>query len=197
VHGTNLHLDTQIISDISKKSNNHFGTFKRLYRDFVLDSNHSEDYYKFLINNFSTEEIATFKKKNSGIKLNPSEIMIQNMYKKVSFVKEDQLSIPVLAEKINDYKIKNVVEGSTERLAILDAGALTLTEKAIIEYMHKNIEVSKDQLALILWGDDANEKYSEWAMEQRMSRLRKKIQKMGYNINIETLYNKGYKLIIN
>lgn len=56
---------------------------------------------------------------------------------------------------------------------------------------------SRDDIGNILWGDHAYEKYSDWAIDQIVSKLRKKLIKLGLNENIiVTLRGRGYKIVI-
>lgn len=54
---------------------------------------------------------------------------------------------------------------------------------------------SRDEIGTILWGDHSYEKYSDWAIDQIISKLRKKLIKLGLSENIiTTLRGRGYKL---
>lgn len=52
--------------------------------------------------------------------------------------------------------------------------------------------ISRDNIAQILWGKNWNSKYSDWAIDKTISRLRKKI--IGNEIKILTIKNFGYQL---
>lgn len=71
----------------------------------------------------------------------------------------------------------------------------TAQEINLIRFLQKNIEkpVSRDQLAEILWGKSWNTKYSDWAIDKSISRLRKNI--LSENYKIITVKNLGYQLI--
>ncbi len=54
---------------------------------------------------------------------------------------------------------------------------------------------SRDVLAEKLWGKESYEKYSDWAIDQLMSKLRKKLAKIGLkDSSITTIRGRGYKL---
>ncbi len=57
--------------------------------------------------------------------------------------------------------------------------------------------LSRDDIGSVLWGDSSYEKYSDWAIDQLMSKLRKKLKQIGSNIDIATLRGRGYKFIQN
>jgi len=75
---------------------------------------------------------------------------------------------------------------------------LTENEFKILLYLYKtkgNI-VSKDEIAKILWKNEALEKYSDWAIDKTVSRLRKKIGDSARNPKfIETVKGRGLRLL--
>lgn len=58
--------------------------------------------------------------------------------------------------------------------------------------LENNTPVSRDDIAKILWGKSWNTKYSDWAIDKAISRLRKKI--VDSEIKILTVKNFGYQL---
>lgn len=50
---------------------------------------------------------------------------------------------------------------------------------------------SKDEIAKILWGKNWHEKYSDWAIDQQVSRLRRKLKKLGLKENPVSVKGKG------
>jgi len=189
-------LKEEDVKKISVESNMHFGIFKRRYRDELMGSKHTDDFIEYMLNNFTIEEVSTFKKIVNQMKLSIKEIDIAKMYEKVGFIKDGKITIPAIEEKLTKYKIKQSLTDEDNKLNI-NLDLFTKSEKAMIEYMNRQGEVSKEEIAKIIWGGLADEKYSEWAIEQRVSRLRKKLKQLGYKIDIETLYNKGYRIILN
>ncbi len=65
----------------------------------------------------------------------------------------------------------------------------------LIRAFQKNIEkpISRDEIAQILWGKASASKYSDWAIDKAISRLRKNI--LSANYKIITVKNLGYELI--
>lgn len=58
----------------------------------------------------------------------------------------------------------------------------------------KNKLISKDQIAEIIWGENYDEFYSDWTIDQTVSRFRKKIEKLGITPEaLTTIKGKGYK----
>jgi hypothetical protein len=54
---------------------------------------------------------------------------------------------------------------------------------------------SRDDIGDILWGKESYEKYSDWAIDQLMSKLRRKLVALGVSDRVVTVRGKGYKLI--
>lgn len=73
---------------------------------------------------------------------------------------------------------------------------LTKTELLIIKelHSHRNAPVSKEKIAQIVWGEDYPKRYSEWAIDKLISRLRDKLEDKKPNRIILTSRNKGYIL---
>lgn len=56
--------------------------------------------------------------------------------------------------------------------------------------------VERDELAHEIWGDVYLEKYSDWAIDKTISRIRKKLNALGFNKEmLRIIKGKGYKLI--
>lgn len=71
----------------------------------------------------------------------------------------------------------------------------TSQEINLIRFMQKNIEkpVSRDEIAEAIWGKSWNTKYSDWALDKAISRLRKNI--LSENYKVITVKNLGYELV--
>ena len=73
-----------------------------------------------------------------------------------------------------------------------------LTEKELLIikelFINRNSPVSKEKIAQIIWSKDYTEKYSEWAIDKLISRLREKLEDKKPNHIILTARNKGYML---
>lgn len=53
---------------------------------------------------------------------------------------------------------------------------------------------TREEIGEVLWGEESYEKYSDWAIDQLVSKLRKKLKKMGTSSSLTTLRGRGYKL---
>lgn len=55
--------------------------------------------------------------------------------------------------------------------------------------------ISRDEIGSVLWGKNSDEKYSDWAIDQVVSKLRKKLIKLGLGENsIFTVRGRGYRI---
>jgi hypothetical protein len=73
---------------------------------------------------------------------------------------------------------------------------LNTTEKDIYSLLAKNKRrlIKKENIAKVIWGQNYAEKYSDWAVDQVISRFRKKISKAGIDPkSLSTIKGKGYK----
>lgn len=58
----------------------------------------------------------------------------------------------------------------------------------------KNRVVSRDQIAKVIWGSKYEDCYSDWTIDQTISRFRKRVEKLGISRGtLETIKGKGYK----
>ncbi|MCX7928724.1 MAG: winged helix-turn-helix domain-containing protein [Patescibacteria group bacterium] len=73
--------------------------------------------------------------------------------------------------------------------------SFTRQEYAILALFLKNPGklLTREAVGLELWGDLSYEKYSDWAIDQVISKLRKKLKRIGVATEIVTLRGRGYK----
>jgi len=76
------------------------------------------------------------------------------------------------------------------------AQSCTSAEMSIIKLLHTNIDrsISRDQIAQSMWGADWEEKYSDWAIDQAIHRLRTKLRDSGSPYSITTKKGVGFML---
>ncbi|MCS7091987.1 MAG: winged helix-turn-helix domain-containing protein [Patescibacteria group bacterium] len=53
--------------------------------------------------------------------------------------------------------------------------------------------LTREAVGMELWGELSYEKYSDWAIDQVISKLRKKLKRIGVDMEIVTLRGRGYK----
>lgn len=72
---------------------------------------------------------------------------------------------------------------------------LSTQENLILSALQKNKTLTHDQIAEILWGNRADEKFSLWAITKLVQKLRAKLQTAGASpFLIRTIYGHGYAL---
>jgi DNA-binding winged helix-turn-helix (wHTH) protein len=55
--------------------------------------------------------------------------------------------------------------------------------------------ISRDDIAHLIWGENADSKFSSWAIDKNISRLRGSLRTMGFSDEtIVTVKRQGYKL---
>ncbi len=73
---------------------------------------------------------------------------------------------------------------------------ITLHEYHILSFFleNPNVIVSRDKLSELLWGKDAFDKYSDWAIDKSISLLRKKLEQIGVSSDkLQTIKGRGYR----
>ena len=104
--------------------------------------------------------------------------------------------IPLLKEYLMHLKVtlpKN--EETTEQKELIQI--LTVKELSIFEELSKNYShiVTRDRLSEILWGENWQEYYSDWALNKQVSNLRKKMTQVKYPKTIKVLKTEGFMLV--
>ncbi|MBN2015255.1 winged helix-turn-helix domain-containing protein [Candidatus Dojkabacteria bacterium] len=82
--------------------------------------------------------------------------------------------------------------GKVSALEVLKGKELLVYKKL---QTRKGEVVTRDEIARILWKDAEDEKYSNWAIDKTISRIRKKLKKHGAVVSIITVRNQGYVLL--
>lgn len=154
------------------------------------------------------EQIASRK-----VKVLPKEVLV---LEKLGLVKKNQSG----GYEVFSQVFKNAILGEDEttvvrkgipRIISLDPnnGAILLGDQTVEEeftrqeyevlvFLLKNVNKLKtrDEIGNVLWGDESYDKYSDWAIDQLMSKLRKKLKKLGFDKStLTTIRGRGYKLL--
>lgn len=110
-----------------------------------------------------------------------------------------EIAIPLLQRHLKEIDIQ-------DKTLSLNNGQLTLNmipvdlmfskiERALLSYFiaHPNVLISRDQLAEIIWKEQADDKYSDWAIDSHISRLRKRLKSLGMReTSITTKKKQGF-----
>jgi hypothetical protein len=54
---------------------------------------------------------------------------------------------------------------------------------------------TREEIGEVLWGEESYERYSNWAIDQLMSKLRKKLRQLETKAKVVTLRGRGFKLV--
>lgn len=87
---------------------------------------------------------------------------------------------------------------------IVGASGLPIEEKftrqeyELVSFLLKNQGklVSRETISEILWGSESYDKYSDWAIDQIMSKIRKKLKSLSSRVNLVTVRGRGYKFLM-
>lgn len=75
--------------------------------------------------------------------------------------------------------------------------SFTKTERNIYDYLQQREKeiVSREDIAKVLWGNESEEKYSDWAIDQAIHKLREKMEKEHMKYELKTKKGEGFVLI--
>lgn len=192
----NKKVDAILLQKIAIESNNYYGLVKRKYRDNILGQETAKRFIESVFTNLSTESQLALKKLATENELNENEEKLLQAYENVGLVKLGKINIPDLESLLLITIVKRKITLDEEnRLKGIDLGLLNKIEREIIKTLLDSGGVlQKSKIGDIIWKNQVNERYSEWAIDQRIARLRKKIIDLGFNIDVQTVYGKGYQI---
>jgi hypothetical protein len=203
IGGTSVNLNDSTISQdhnsVLTKSSGHWGTARKLYMRQILDTEDIDEYWRSLTTCFSEQDIRTLRKFILGLELSPQEARVIEQLRKVGVISNGYFKLGFLKKYILASNLSNSSStGPKNKQEVFTAIELDLfnkTERSILKALFKgNGTLTKEEVADILWPNNAAEKYSDWAIDKKMSRLRKKIKGLAIPFSIETVYGSGYKL---
>lgn len=189
-------IDESKLNEALVYSDGHFGITKRKYSDLIFDIDSTERYINLMVENFDTKVISAFKKYINNKELSNDDQEIINAYERVGFLKNNKISIQKIHEIISQEVYFNKLQVEGEKLIGVDLNLLSKIEREIIATLINSTEeiITRNDIGKLIWGKDINEKYSDWAVDQRIARLRRKIIDLGFDIDIITVYGKGYRV---
>lgn len=187
--------------------------------DFKKALMHSYELYsasKGIYNPRTDIERAVLKKivRNKSIPESSEEVSVLNDLQKLGLILKDKAGNLVLfSEVFSDFVLQVITEEDNvgePGLIDLDpnSGAVRFNNEPVDEYftrqeysilvlfLQKPVSIiTRDDIGAVLWGEDSYQKYSDWAIDQLISKLRKKIKNIGSNAKVLTLRGRGYKFI--
>lgn len=159
-----------------------------------------EETYKSSLKYFkdNVEILKTFDEIYNSFDLNERSNLNKDSIKKTSCLvklgivnKDLKIISPWFREFVQENKFNNIPDKSN-----IDK---ILSGKEFIVYQllnkNKNEVVTRDQIADVMWEEETAEKYSNWAIDKIISRIRKSFRNNNINLKITTIRGKGYMLI--
>lgn len=121
---------------------------------------------------------------------------------KLGFVEEKNqsysLTVPLFKPLILEYQQREKAYNKIETLLtnIEHFQQLTKSEKKILQFLQSkpNTLITRDELAEVIWQEKWKEKYTDWALDKKISRLKKTLEEKDINPNV-ILVKKGQGFI--
>jgi hypothetical protein len=123
-----------------------------------------------------------------------SQELVQRIFKKIDneIKANKELADKLITDQAKDLIIKEIDKSTNYKSIKLLVNPTAQEINILNSLLESTIPLSRDDIAQILWGKSWNTKYSDWAIDKTISRLRKKI--IGNEIRILTIKNFGYQL---
>lgn len=112
-------------------------------------------------------------------------------------IREDKKTSETVTGKENEGLYLNEGRGAVCYGGVPVEEQFTGQEYNVIKFLldEPNKLRSRDEISNTLWGEESYEKYSDWAIDQVISKIRKKLKKLGTKTQLITLRGRGYKLV--
>mgnify|MGYP001075224585 CR=1 FL=1 len=210
-----LSLSQKLKDEILKECGGNFWLVKQAMR-FLRDNPEAEE-EKEIFNHqqmkwrlemiwkkFLKSEKTVFKKiiKKQN-KFNKKELHSLKFLKKTGWIRKNdrEITIPLLKRFLNKKREKFSLKlGKRKRIFLNNVSVeknFSNKEKAVLTLLLKNKDkvVDRERIADSLWSGIWEEKYSDWAIDQTISRLRKRLVFLGLSSGlIKTVRGKGFVL---
>jgi hypothetical protein len=169
---------------------------------------------KGIFNPRTESEQESLKKIAAGKKLSPEDILSLKDLKKLGIITEnEQKEYHIFSEVFSNFLLEFDIEEQdkdTGKRIDLDqsTGAIRFNNKPVDEHFTRqeysilvlflqkpDSVLTRDDIGAVLWGEDNYQKYSDWAIDQLMSKLRKRLKDIRSTARILTLRKRGYKFV--
>ena len=194
--------DKKIKEEVYLQSAGHYELYKRLYKSHITGNRDTlQNYVNRLIRDLGDRSLSTIFKLLNGIRLTAADKVLIDEYRNLGLIEGGRITIPILANRIKDLapKEKIIFDPETKSMSF---GAISEFSKAdlnILKFLYSSVGqlCTKEDVARVIWGqDEFSRKYSDWAIDQAVFRLRKKVEKFNIDAVIETVHGRGYILYI-
>lgn len=177
--------------------------FAHMHKTLSFDHEAMQIKLQTIWNNFEAEEKSVIRKIVLKQSLGEKDFIPLNYFVKTGLLQKSaanyQLTVPVLGKFIKetvsrDLKIKISADGKLRVGEVNVSAFFSARELNLIKYFteHEGQIVDRDTVGNILWGD-AEDAYSDWALNQAIKRLRDRFSQLGLSQNlIKTVKSKGF-----
>ncbi len=117
--------------------------------------------------------------------------------KKTGYIVKKSISLPILADFVEKYSKKNTLNIVNNVIHV--NGVPLYKEFSHTEHRLMALFIdtsgaltSRDEIAAMLWNEESEDGFSDWAIDQRISRLRSKLKRLQLNTSLKTVKGKGY-----
>ncbi|MFO0703523.1 MAG: helix-turn-helix domain-containing protein [Patescibacteria group bacterium] len=176
-------ISKEMKSEIYKLSGGLSGLIKSLYL-YVIESNHENG---LLVKIDKILEIPSILQRLDLISKDIGYLRCENMVNKNLNIHDMKILSQFGVVNAEGHIFSPLLTEYIKNKLITQPNLPTATEKKLLEYLQANTNtiVSRDQIAQLMWGEDVQDKYSDWAIDQMMHRLRKRFST--YNNHSSTL----------
>lgn len=134
--------------------------------------------YKKAVLGIKNDENILVEMRNIGV-INESNKVVGSELSR--FIQAQKMEELVVTNEYVEYKGKDITE------------KFKIGERKVLAHLWKNKDVTgRDEVAKLFWDDDKDNEITDWALDQKMKRLRAKLAKLGLPIVIVTKKGEGY-----
>ncbi len=202
--------DERTVQSIVDGCSGHFWLVKEAMREIVSDGQWSpvtpgmlfRVRMVFTMMHDSTQEL--LRKMVAGeTSLTQDELHTQEYLRRMRFFTGND-KVPTVFEQfiLNRYDVSDKLQMQDNRLVLQEMplnAFLSRKEYRVMKHFiqKRGMIVTRDDIARQLWPSDTKAQYSDWAIDQMIARLRKKMTQLSLNPKLlKTLRGKGYMLAI-
>lgn len=188
---------SKTMKKIFENSYGHYELYKRLYKAEVTKNYESLDnYVKRLVASFGDEALRIFRKLINDVQLEEYEQRIVEVYEELGFIQKGKIRIPMLRKYIKDLTPKTEIrlDRETGKIVFQNLQHFSKSEITMLKMFLENEGeiITKEDIGRVLWGRKFDEKYSPWAIDQSIFRLRLKMDRLHIAGRVKTIHGKGY-----
>ncbi|SRR5260221_1671104 len=162
----------------------------------VLKSEETQQRVEHFWNNFSAEEQNVIKQLTITNESKSSPEVL-NYLKDLNLVGNDNKVIGKWINYVIEAKGDKKIEVKGEKLfweSIDITDKFTPNEQKVLVNLIAKLQLTRDEVSKLIWGEHANASYSDYAIDQLVSRLRKKMTNLGLDAkSIKTIKKIGFK----